>query len=170
MLWSRHIMSMQMSAAKASDGADCAGSIRGEMSWPQSESRPTEVTAPQQAGLRIAVAEDESELRCFFAKVLPHLGYDVIAVTASGEELVHACEQCRPDVVICDVQLDHLSGPEAVGVIRQRYWVAAIYVAENPVEDTIAVQESHAVVLAKPFRMAELPPAIEQAIELCPNT
>jgi CheY-like chemotaxis protein len=126
------------------------------------------VESPGQRPLRIAVAEDECELRHFFNRVLPHLGFDVVAVVATGEELVPLCNECRPEIVITDIQLTGLSGIDAVTAIRQNYWVAAVYVVESPIEDMAAERAANAATLAKPFRMLELSPTIQRAMSLRP--
>lgn len=131
---------------------------------------PAEKPAPQlERPLKVAVAEDEVELREYFGQVLPHLGYDLVAIAGSGEELVRLCDQSQPEIVIADVQLVGISGPEAVATIRDRCWVAAVYIAENSFEDMAAKKAVEAAVLPKPFRMAELPLVIQQALELCPG-
>ena len=42
--------------------------------------------------LRIAVADDEPDVRDYFRRILPRLGHQVVAVARTGRELV---EQCR---------------------------------------------------------------------------
>ncbi len=116
--------------------------------------------------LRIAVADDEYELQHYFAKVLPYLGYQLVALVTNGEDLVRQCEQTEPDLVISDVTLSGMSGPEAVSVIRCYYPVAAIYITEKPFEDKAAAVAEYSVVLAKPFRMWDLTPAIDRAMTL----
>jgi response regulator NasT len=41
--------------------------------------------------LRIAVADDEPDMRDYFARILPRLGHQVVASAANGEELVARC-------------------------------------------------------------------------------
>ena len=52
------------------------------------------------AGLRIAVADDEPDMREYFEKCLKRLGYQVVAVAENGRDLVEACRQTQPDLVI----------------------------------------------------------------------
>ncbi len=118
----------------------------------------------------VAVAEDEPELREYYQRVLPHLGYQVVGIVENGEELVQLCFQSMPCVIICDVDLQKLSGLEAVKLIRYRHPVAAVYVTENRYEDVTAEKANRAVVLKKPFRMCDLKLAIEQAMEMSSNS
>ena len=126
-------------------------------------------TMPHGKPLRIAVADDEVELRAFYGRVLPHLGHEVVAVAVDGEELVQVCVRVRVDLIISDVQLAGLSGPEAVTRIRRQHPVAAVYVTGRPLEDVAAANAKDAVVLAKPFRMSDLIPAIKEAMAMLPD-
>ena len=54
--------------------------------------------------LRIAVADDEADMREFFREALGRLGHDVVAECGDGRELLDACRRLRPDCVITDVK------------------------------------------------------------------
>lgn len=115
-------------------------------------------------GVRIAVADDELELRDYWQEILPRLGYELVGVVSSGEELVRLCLQRTPDVIITDAYLDGLSGVEAVAVIRQNLAVGVIFVTGRLYEDEAVGQGEGAVVLAKPFTIEQLRPAVEAAL------
>jgi len=119
--------------------------------------------------LRIAVAEDETLLQDFYRTALPYLGHEVVAVTADGEELVKLCDQVTPDLIISDVVLPGITGPEAVAVVRRKHPVAAIYVTETPGEDEACSKADRGVVLAKPFMMSDLASVIQQAMATRPH-
>ena len=53
-----------------------------------------------QSGLKIAVADDEVDMRDYFQKMLPLLGHQVVSVAATGQELVDNCRRNPPDLVI----------------------------------------------------------------------
>ncbi len=59
-------------------------------------------------GLRIAVADDEPEMRDFFEKVLPRFGHQVVAVAENGNQLVSHCRELKPDLVITDIKMPEL--------------------------------------------------------------
>ena len=50
--------------------------------------------------LKIAVADDELDMRDYFQQILPLLGHQVVAVAQTGRELVDLCATTRPDLVI----------------------------------------------------------------------
>ncbi|MEQ9410809.1 MAG: response regulator [Fuerstiella sp.] len=168
---SRQIRTMPSSSIDFSFLSTSAGTRLTRSNLPPSPAeRPVLSTScsRSETATRIAVAEDENELRLYFSRVLPHLGYHVVGLASSGEELVRLCHQTRPDILITDVQMSGMPGTEAVSVIRQIYPVAAVYVAENAVEDRAARRAGHAALLTKPFRMSDLSPAIQQGLRIRP--
>ncbi len=54
--------------------------------------------------LRIAVADDEPDMRDYFARILPRLGHQVVAQAHDGRELVEQCRAAQPDLVITDIR------------------------------------------------------------------
>jgi response regulator NasT len=63
--------------------------------------------------LRIAVADDELDVRDYYKKVLPRLGHQVVAVAQTGRELIELCRAERPDLVITDIKMPDLDGIDA---------------------------------------------------------
>jgi two-component system, response regulator PdtaR len=114
--------------------------------------------------VRIAVADDEVELRDYWRQILPCLGYEVVGVVATGEELVRLCLQVAPDVVITDAFLDGLSGVDAIASIRRDLPVGVVFVTGRLHEDEAVGHGDGPVVLAKPFTIDELQPAVELAL------
>ena len=78
--------------------------------------------------LRIAVADDEPDVRDYFRVMLPRLGHTVVAVATNGREFVEFCKQHNPDLIIADVRMPELDGDAAdradlLKVGRRRlYW------------------------------------------------
>jgi CheY-like chemotaxis protein len=63
--------------------------------------------------LKIAIADDELDMRDYFQQILPLLGHQVIAVARDGRELVDLCAATRPDLVITDIKMPDMDGIEA---------------------------------------------------------
>ena len=117
--------------------------------------------------LRIAVADDEPDMRDFFRKILPHLGYEVSAVAENGQQLIDACKADRPDLIITDIEMPEVDGLEAVREIGNDHAVPVILVTAHS-EPEMIERASKAPVLAyllKPIRKEDLPPAIELAMQ-----
>ena len=46
--------------------------------------------------LRIAVADDEHDVRDYYQRILPRLGHQLVAVAQTGRELVERAGPCVP--------------------------------------------------------------------------
>lgn len=68
--------------------------------------------------LRIAVAEDEPEVLADLRESLEDVGHEVIAAVGNGAELVAACREAPPDLVITDIKMPDMDGLEAAEAIR----------------------------------------------------
>jgi response regulator NasT len=116
-------------------------------------------------GLRIAVADDEVEMRDFFEKALPRFGHHVVAVAENGAELVEHCRSLKPDLVITDIKMPELDGIEAsIQICRERP-VPVILVSAYHDPALIARADADHVLayLVKPIGLADLQPAISIA-------
>jgi two-component system, response regulator PdtaR len=118
------------------------------------------------SGLRIAVADDEVEMRDFFEKVLPRFGHQVVSVAENGKQLVEHCRELSPELVITDIKMPELDGIEACARICQERPVAVILVSAYHDPALIERAESDHVLayLVKPIGLADLQPAISIAM------
>jgi len=116
--------------------------------------------------LRIAVADDEREMRAFFQEVLSHLGHQVVAAADTGRQLVEQCRTTHPDVVITDIKMPDLDGVEAAAALNRERLVPVILVTAHPGADFLArAAEGHVMAyLTKPIKPADLQAAIALAI------
>jgi response regulator NasT len=118
--------------------------------------------------LRIVVADDEPDMRDYFARILPLLGHRVVATAADGAELVSKCLALptRPDLVITDVKMPDMDGIEAAERLYKQMPVPVIIVSAYHDPDLIRRAEADHVMayLVKPIKQADLEPAISLAI------
>ncbi len=63
--------------------------------------------------LRIAVADDEPDMRDYYRTMLPMLGHEVVAACSNGAELVQSCQELRPELVITDIKMPDMDGIDA---------------------------------------------------------
>ena len=112
--------------------------------------------------LRIAVADDERDVREYFEKILPRLGHDVVAVASSGAELVEACRRTQPDLVITDIKMPDMDGLEAVRMLRAERPIPVIVVTgyQDRAYSDRARNEAVRVYLVKPVKGTDLEAAL----------
>jgi CheY-like chemotaxis protein len=118
--------------------------------------------------LRIAVADDEQDVRDYFRVMLPRLGHQVVAAAANGRELVELCRQHQPDLIIADVRMPEMDGDIAVHQICSDkptpFILISAYSKPNAVLDGFgSVRRTY---LTKPVKRDDLEQAIEQ---VCPT-
>jgi response regulator NasT len=116
--------------------------------------------------LRIAVADDEPDMQDYFRTILPRLGHEVVAVAATGRELVELCRDTAPDLVITDIKMPDMDGIEAAAQIYKQAAVPVILVSAHHDPDTVRRAEAEHVMayLVKPIKQADLEPAIAIAL------
>lgn len=117
--------------------------------------------------LRIAVADDEPELRRYYALVLSRLGHVVVSAAANGEELVEHCLALQPDLVVTDLNMPQLDGLAATRQIVLRHPLAVVLV--SGLDDQLLLEHDNArhvhAHLTKPITKDDLAAAIRLAME-----
>jgi response regulator NasT len=116
--------------------------------------------------LRIAVADDEPDMRDYFRKILPHLGHQVVSVAATGRELIEYCRATRPDLVITDIKMPDMDGIDAAICLYKERPVPVILVSAYHDPELIARAEADHILgyLVKPIKQSDLEPTIALAM------
>jgi response regulator NasT len=116
--------------------------------------------------LRIAVADDEPDMRDFFEKSLRRLGHQVVAVAADGKQLLDQVRATRPDLVITDIKMPELDGIDvAVAIYKERPLPVILVSAFHDAELLQRAEADHILgYLVKPIKHADLEPAIALAL------
>lgn len=119
-----------------------------------------------QAPLRIAVADDEPDVRQFFRELLPHLGHEVVAEAATGRELADKCRAARPGLVITDVRMPDMDGIAAAEEVNRSESVPVILVTGYHDPEALARAGADYVMayLSKPAKPVDLQAAISLAM------
>jgi response regulator NasT len=125
----------------------------------------------QDAAVRVVIADDEAIIRLDLKEILIEAGFDVVAETGRGDEAVRLVQEHQPDLVILDIKMPGLDGVAAARQIGQHHDVPILLLTAFSQRDLIqdARDAGVAAYLVKPFRKAELIPAIDailtQALE-----
>jgi two-component system, response regulator PdtaR len=116
--------------------------------------------------LRIAIADDEPDMREYFQKILPVLGHAVVSAARTGKELVEHCRQHQPDLVITDIKMPDMDGIDAAIELYRRNPIPVILVSAYHDPELIARAEADHIMayLVKPIKQADLEPAIGLAM------
>jgi AmiR/NasT family two-component response regulator len=116
--------------------------------------------------LRIAVAEDEPDMREYLEKTLPLLGHQVVAAARTGRELVEQCRTALPDLVITDIKMPVMDGIDAAREIFAQRPIPVILISAYHDAELIARAEADHILayLVKPIKEADLEPAIVLAV------
>lgn len=116
--------------------------------------------------LRIAVADDERDMRDFFREFLPPLGHTVVGTASTGAELVALCRAEKPDLVITDIKMPDMDGIDAAMAVGRDRPVPVILVSAFHERELLERAEAEHVLayMVKPIKAADLVPAIGIAV------
>jgi two-component system, response regulator PdtaR len=116
--------------------------------------------------VRVVVAEDEAIIRLDLVETLRAEGYDVVADTGRGDEVVALVATHAPDLALLDVKMPGMDGIDATRAIAADKRTAVVLLTAFSQRDLVdAATEAGAMAyLVKPYQRADLVPAIETAL------
>jgi PAS domain S-box-containing protein len=117
---------------------------------------------------KIIVVEDERIVALHLKQQLSKLGYDVVAVAASGDKALQAIAELRPDIVLMDIHIEgDLDGIDTARKIPPELELPVIYLTAYSEEATLerARETRPYGYLVKPFSERELHATIQMALE-----
>ncbi len=116
--------------------------------------------------LRIAIADDEPDMRDYLKETLTLAGHQVVAVAKTGKELVQFCQSTAPELVITDVKMPDMDGIDAANHIYRQGPIPVILVSAYHDPELIARAEADHIMayLVKPIKEVDLEPAIVIAL------
>jgi AmiR/NasT family two-component response regulator len=115
---------------------------------------------------RIIIADDESLIRMDLREMLANLGYLVVGEVGDGRSAVNLARELRPDVVIMDIKMPDMDGIDAAKILTEESIAPVILLTAYSQKDLVERAKEVGVVgyMVKPFREADLVPAIEVAL------
>jgi response regulator NasT len=115
--------------------------------------------------LRALVAEDEAIIRMDVVATLSDAGVEVVGEVADGEEAVNLALQLEPDVVVMDIKMPKLDGISAAERLAEKKIPVVLLTAFSQADLVARAVESGALAyITKPFKPADLIPAIQIAM------
>jgi two-component system, response regulator PdtaR len=117
-------------------------------------------------GARVVIAEDEALIRLDLRETLEEEGYEVVAETSRGDEVVGLVREHRPDLAILDIKMPGGDGLSAAAEITADRLAAVLVLTAFSQRELIdRAREAGALAyLVKPFQRNDLVPAMELAI------
>ncbi len=115
--------------------------------------------------MRILVVEDDADVREALAEALEGEGHEVLVV-AHGEEALSLLESgAAPDVIVLDLMMPVMSGPELCARLKRdpEHAQIPVVVLSAASEPTLAQARAEAA-LSKPVHLAELVQTLERVV------
>jgi len=116
--------------------------------------------------LKIIIADDEPIIRLDLKKTLENMGHTVVGEAGDGAKAVELARQIKPDILILDIKMPELDGIDAAKVITTEGIAPVLLLTAYSQKDLVDRAKDAGVFayLVKPFKEADLLPAIEIAI------
>src|SRR5438067_10157452 len=98
--------------------------------------------------------------------MLESVGYDVVAEVGDGAKAVEAARTLQPDIMILDIKMPNMDGIDAAKIINDEKISPVILLTAYSQVDLVSRAKDAGVFsyLVKPFKQADLLPAIEIAL------
>ncbi len=115
---------------------------------------------------KILIAENENIAAINIKNSLHRMGYVILDIVGSGEEVIRKVKEEKPDLILMNISLDGaLDGIETAEILSAKYDIPVIYLTElndREVLQRAKITEPYGY-LVKPFDSREIEIAIEMA-------
>ncbi len=115
--------------------------------------------------IKILLAEDEFLCAIGLKNNLESLGYEVLDVATTGEELIRRARELRPDLIISDINMPKPNGLEAIKIINSEMDIPSIVTSsynDSHVDESTRLNIFY--YLIKPIQKEELHTAVKIAM------
>lgn len=116
---------------------------------------------------RIMIIEDDEDVAEYLKILLQDKGYEVAGHAASGENAIEVAKECRPDLLISDIELEgEMDGIDASSVICDLLHIPTLFLTAHSSQNLFdrAKITSPFAYLLKPVQPRELEITIEMAL------
>ncbi|MCS6883589.1 MAG: response regulator [Oscillochloridaceae bacterium] len=115
---------------------------------------------------RLVIADDESIIRMNLKETLVGLGYLVVGEAGDGVSVINLARELKPDLVLMDIKMPKLDGIQAARILTEEKIAPVLLLTAYSDRELVERAKEAGVVnyIVKPFREAELLPAIEIAM------
>lgn len=115
------------------------------------------------ANTSVVIADDDPIIRMDLREMLAGMGYTVEGEAGDGVTAINLARQHKPNLVIMDIRMPELDGIEAARILTMEKIAPVLLLTAYSEPDLVqrAAQAGVIGYLVKPFREAQLGPAIE---------
>ena len=115
---------------------------------------------------RLVIADDESIIRMNLKETLVSLGYLVVGEAGDGVSVINLARELKPNLVLMDIKMPKLDGIQAAKILTEEKIAPVLLLTAYSDRELVERAKEAGVVnyIVKPFRDAELLPAIEIAM------
>ena len=92
----------------------------------------------QPHALRVALADDEPDVRDYLKEMLPRLGHQVVGVATTGRQLSDLVRSTAPDLVITDIKMPDMDGIESSMEVNRNKQIPVILISAHHDAETLA--------------------------------
>jgi response regulator NasT len=118
----------------------------------------------QAIAVRIAVAEDEPDIRKTFVRLLELMGHKVVFSVSNGAELLEQMLEGQVDIVFVDLDMPVMDGLAAAEEV-ERKGIPVILVSGHPDSERVVLDKEPVVArITKPASLDAVQRAIEKAV------
>ena len=113
------------------------------------------------------IAEDEKIIALDLSITLQRLGYNVVGIAATGNEIFDLIEKFNPDLIMMDILLEgEMSGIDAADIISQKYELPVVYLTALTDDETLqkAKRTNPFGYVLKPYDEKTLHSSVEMAL------
>jgi AmiR/NasT family two-component response regulator len=116
--------------------------------------------------LRIMIADDDPIIRLDLRKTLENMGHQVVGEAGDGAKAIEAARELKPDIIIMDIKMPEMDGIDAAKIITTEGIAPVLLLTAYSQKDLVDRAKDAGVFayLVKPFKEADLLPAMEIAI------
>lgn len=120
--------------------------------------------------LRVFVVEDEPDIQKLLRMSLEMLGKYEVEIYSDGEVALETIEAFDPDIILLDVMMPKMTGPEILEQIKKMealIHTPVVFITARVRSQDIAEYRAMGVddVISKPFNAVELPKKLQEIVD-----
>lgn len=117
------------------------------------------------SGLKLGIADDNSDLRMLLGQLITALGHDVLFSVENGKLMLDACALNQIDVALVDLDMPELDGLAVADELHHSRKIPVILMSGHAdFQEIVRRREPVRAYLRKPFSLQALREAIESAV------